>query len=276
MGPKDIYSAVYDLANTMHIIELEIKPGDTLAAEAGIKYWFEEGITFETKTFGNFFKWDKHRPNGRLSLITYFTNFSKKKKRLTFAAPELREILPIDISENDGVFLCYKNAFVCALGDIKISIDRIWRGFDLRNHVIAKKGFILMRLRGHGRIFVHTGGRVTKKLLKNEVLRIAKCCIVGFTSGIRCDAKSSGIFRSPQPVLNGSHETTLKGTGTVYLQSKPHIRQQRSNWLARELREIVGPKPLQPYMSNLEKIKNMQWSKLRNILKMNHLKKGQI
>ena len=268
MGPKDIYSTVYDLANTMHIIELEIKPGETLAAEAGIKYWFEEGITFETKTFdnrqqvagtfGKLFKWDKHRPNGRLSLITYFTNFSKKKKRLAFAAPELREIQPIDILENDGVFSCHKNAFVCASGDIKISIDRIWQGFDLRNYVIAKKGFILMRLRGHGRIFVHTGGRFIKKLLKNEVLCIDRRCIVGFTSGIRCDTKSSGIFRSLKPMLNGSQKTTLKGTGTVYLQSKPHIQQQRSSWLARELWEMVNPKSLQPCMSNLKKIKNMQ------------------
>jgi uncharacterized protein (AIM24 family) len=269
-------SRVYVFADTTQIIEFEIRPQKMFVAEAGLEYWIEEGITFETRNcdhrpkapgrFGKLLKQTKPKPGCGSSGINYFTNNGRTKKQLAFVAPESREILPIDIAELNGYFMCSKNAFMCASGNIEISIDRRERAYDLKNYVLAKRGFILMRLKGHGKIFVHVGGRFVKKFLKNQTLRIDRRSIVGFESGIRLVTESSGILKTLRSTFNGSYEITLKGSGALYLQSKPYIRKQAFNWLARGLREILDAKSLQPYMNNLRTIKNKQWSKFRDTL----------
>ncbi|UCD80968.1 MAG: AIM24 family protein [Desulfobacterales bacterium] len=162
MGTNGIYSKVYVFANTTQIIELEILPGKVFAAEAGLKYWIDEGIAVETKpcnqrlqvpgAFGKILKWGKLRPENSASLITYFTNSGQSKKRLAFAAPENREILPIDISETNSYFMCSKNAFMCASDNVEISIDRMSRGYDLRNYVLAQKGFIFTNVKEYAMV----------------------------------------------------------------------------------------------------------------------------
>ena len=123
-----------------------------------------------------------------------------------------------------------------------------------------------MQLRGKGKIFVHAGGRCIKKTLKKQSLRIDRRSIIGFDSGIHYDPESSGIFKSFQSTFDGSYDITLQGSGALYLQSKPYTRKHPSNWLARGLQEILDAKSLQPYMKNLQTVKNMQWSKFRDTL----------
>lgn len=283
MGKNDINSRVYVFANTTQIIELEIQPSKIFAAESSLKYWIDEGITFNTEncdkrsqlpgTFGKLLKLKKPKPGFGSTGITYFTNRGRTNRQLALAAPEGREILPIDISETDRYFSCNKNAFMCASDNIEISIDRKSRGLDIRNHVLAQKGFILMQLRGKGKIFVHAGGRCIKKTLKNQVVRIDRRSIIGFESGIHYDLESTGIFKSFQSTFEGSYEITLKGSGALYLQTKPYTRRHPSNWLARGLQEIIDSKSLQPYMKNLQTVKNMQWSKFRDTLLTNSTQK---
>lgn len=130
-----------------------------------------------------------------------------------------------------------------------------------------------MQLRGQGKIFVHAGGRCIKKILKKQIVRIDRRSIIGFESGIQYDAESSGVFKSFKSTFDGSYEITLKGSGALYLQTKPYTRKHPSHWLARGLQEILDSKSLQPYMKNLQAVKNMQWSKFRDTLLMNSTQK---
>jgi uncharacterized protein (AIM24 family) len=278
-----IKSRVYVFANTTQIIELEIQPSKIFAAESSLKYWIDEGITFKAENcvkqsqlpgkFGRLLKLNKPKPGFGSTGIIYFKNNGGTNKQFALAAPDGREILPIDILEPNGYFSCNKNAFMCASDNIEISIDRKSHGLDIRNHVLAQKGFILMQLRGQGKIFVHAGGRCIKKTLKKQLIRIDRRSIIGFESGIRYSPEPSGFLKSFQSTLAGSYEITLKGSGAIYLQTKPYIRKHSSNWLARGLEEILDAKSLQPYMRNLQTVKNMQWSKFRNTLLMNSTQK---
>ena len=284
MARNDINSRVYVFANTTQIIELEIQPAKIFAAEASLKYWFDEGITFNTEncdkrsqlpgTFGKLLKSKKPKSGFGSTGITYFTNSGRTNKQLALAAPEGREILPIDLSESNGYFSCNKNAFMCASDNIEFSIDRKSRGLDIRNHVLAQRGFILMQLRGQGKIFVHAGGRCIKKTLKKQSLRVDRRSIIGFDSGIQLAPESSGILKSFQSTFDGSYDITLQGSGALYLQTKPYTRKHPSNWLARGLQEILDAKSLQPYMKNLQTVKNMQWSKFRDTLLNNSTPKN--
>ncbi|MEJ2170354.1 MAG: hypothetical protein P8X90_33050, partial [Desulfobacterales bacterium] len=106
MANKEIKSRVYVFANTTQIIELEIQPATIFAAEASLKHWIDEGIIFSTEncdkrpqlpdTFGKLLKFKKPKPGIGLTGITYFTNNSRTNKQLALAAPDGREILPID------------------------------------------------------------------------------------------------------------------------------------------------------------------------------------
>jgi uncharacterized protein (AIM24 family) len=71
---------------------------------------------------------------------------------------------------------------------------------------------------------VHAGGTVIKKNLKNETIRVDTGCIVAFTTGIDYDIQRAGNLKSMFFGGEGLFLATLKGTGTVLLQSLPFSR----------------------------------------------------
>ncbi len=86
------------------------------------------------------------------------------------------------------------------------------------------EGFILQRLRGDGLAFVQVGGTVIKRELRSETLRVDTGCIAAFTPGIDYDIERVGNLKSMVFGGEGLFLATLKGTGTVYLQSLPFSR----------------------------------------------------
>ena len=72
--------------------------------------------------------------------------------------------------------------------------------------------------------FLHAGGTVVERHLHNETLRVDTGCIVGFTSEIQYDIEAAGGLKSMLFGGEGLFLATLRGTGTVYLQSLPFSR----------------------------------------------------
>lgn len=65
---------------------------------------------------------------------------------------------------------------------------------------------------------------VIKRELKNETLRVDTGCIAAFTTGIDYSIERAGNLKSMVFGGEGLFLATLKGTGTVYLQSLPFSR----------------------------------------------------
>ena len=86
------------------------------------------------------------------------------------------------------------------------------------------EGFVLQRLDGDGLAFVHAGGTVIHKELNNETLRLDTGCLVAFTPGIDYDIQLAGGLKSMLFGGEGLLLTTLKGTGSVWIQSLPFSR----------------------------------------------------
>jgi uncharacterized protein (AIM24 family) len=86
------------------------------------------------------------------------------------------------------------------------------------------EGFILQRLTGDGMVFVHAGGTVIQKKLKNDILRVDTGCLVAFTSGIEYNIEMAGSLKSMFFGGEGLFLATLSGTGLVLLQSLPFSR----------------------------------------------------
>jgi uncharacterized protein (AIM24 family) len=125
------------------------------------------------------------------------------------------------LGEVGGTLICQKDAFLCAAYGTAIGISfnqRLGAGF------FGGEGFILQRLEGDGLAFVHAGGTVIRKELNNQSLRLDTGCLVAFTSGIEYDIALSGGLKSMLFGGEGVVLATLKGTGTVWIQSLPFSR----------------------------------------------------
>jgi uncharacterized protein (AIM24 family) len=72
--------------------------------------------------------------------------------------------------------------------------------------------------------FIHVGGTIIKKKLKNETIRVDTGCLAAFTSGIQYDIQRAGSLKSMFFGGEGLFLATLSGTGAVLLQSLPFSR----------------------------------------------------
>jgi uncharacterized protein (AIM24 family) len=153
--------------------------------------------------------------------MTHFSNEGVGKKRVAFAAPYPGKIIAIDMAELGEELICQKDAFLCAAHGTSLEIafqKKLGAGF------FGGEGFILQKLKGDGRAFVHIGGTVIKRELKGETLRVDTGCVAAFTKGIDYNIERAGNLKSMVFGGEGLFLTTLSGTGTVYLQSLPFSR----------------------------------------------------
>jgi uncharacterized protein (TIGR00266 family) len=219
------------LGEEMQIVEIELDPGETVIAEAGAMNYMAPEITYEAKMgdgsqpdqgwMGKLMSAGKRAMTGESLFMTHFTNSGQGKKRVAFASPYPGKILAIDLAKIGGSMTCQKDAFLCAaLGtEIGIAFQR-----KLGAGVFGGEGFILQSLKGDGKAFIHAGGHVVRKDLKNETLLVDTGCLVAFTGGIDYDITQAGGMKSMFFGGEGFFLAKLSGTGTVLLQSLPFSR----------------------------------------------------
>ncbi len=216
------------IGDDIQLVEIELDPKETVIAEAGSMMYMDSQIRFETKMG------DGSDPNqglmskllsagtrvltGESLFVTHFTNHGGGKQRVAFAAPYPGKIIPLDLALLNGSLVVQKDGFLCAAKGTKISITlnrRIGAG------LVGGEGFIMQKLEGDGKAFMHAGGTVIERKLNNETLKIDTGCIVAYTQGIDFNIETSGSLRSMVFGGEGIFLATLSGTGTVWLQSMP-------------------------------------------------------
>ena len=215
----------------MQMVEVELDPQETVIAEAGAMNWMEDNIAFEAKMgdgsepnkgmFGKLMDVGKRAWTGESIFMTHFTNSGNGKRKVTFAAPYPGKIIPLNLQSIGGEITCQKDAFLCAALGTKVTIAfnrKLGTGF------FGGEGFILQKLEGDGRAFLHAGGTVVKRELNGESIRVDTGCIVAFSNGINYDIERAGNLSSMFFGGEGLFLATLQGTGTVYLQSLPFSR----------------------------------------------------
>lgn len=219
------------LGSDLQMVEVELDPGETVIAEAGAMCYMENGIEFEAKMgdgsdantgfFGKVLSAGKRVLAGESIFMTHFTNRGNGKKRVSFAAAYPGKIIPLDLAESGGSILCQSDAFLCAAMGTKVSIaftKRLGAGF------FGGDGFILQKLQGDGKAFVHSGGTIIKKEIVNDVVRIDTGCLVAFTEGLDYSIEKAGNLKTMFFGGEGIFLATIRGTGTVYIQSLPFSR----------------------------------------------------
>ena len=212
----------------IQLVEIGLDPQEIVIAEAGAMIYMEDGIQFDTKMgdgsepnqtlMGKLFSAGTRVLTGESIFITHFTNRGLGKKKVAFAAPYPGTVIPINLSDYHDPLIVQKDGFLCAAFGTQISLHlnrRIGAG------LVGGEGFILQRLTGDGKAFVHAGGTVIEKTLNNESLRIDTGCIVAYESGINFNIESAGSLKSMVFGGEGLFLATLTGSGKIWLQSMP-------------------------------------------------------
>ena len=219
------------MGDDLQVVEVELDPGETVIAEAGAMNWMDDGITFEAHLgdgskpdqgmMGKLFGAAKRAITGESLFMTHFTNTGSGKKRVAFGAPYPGSILPVNMAQCGEEILCQKDAFLCAAKGTEVSIA-FTKKFGAG--LFGGEGFILQKLKGDGMAFLHAGGTIVKKELNNETIKVDTGCIVAFPPNIDYSIERAGNLKSMFFGGEGLFLATLRGTGTVYLQSLPFSR----------------------------------------------------
>ena len=216
------------IGDDIQLVEVELDPMETVIAEAGSMMYMDSGILFDTKMgdgsdpnqnlMGKLISAGTRVLTGESLFVTHFTNQGPGKQVVAFAAPYPGKIVPVDLGQLGGSLIVQKDGFLCAAKGTRITITLNRR---IGSGLVGGEGFILEKLEGDGKAFMHAGGTVIEKELRNETLRIDTGCVVGFTPGIDFNIQTAGNLRSMIFGGEGIFLATLQGTGTVWLQSMP-------------------------------------------------------
>jgi uncharacterized protein (TIGR00266 family) len=206
----------------IQLVEIELDPGEGVRAEVGTMVHMDQGIEMETGTGGGIFDAFKRSFSGESFFITTFAHGGDGKASVSFAAPYPGEVIPINLGERSGPFLCQKDAFLCANSNTELDIaftEKLGAG------LFGGEGFILQELRGEDWAFIHAGGTVVKRELEaDEQIRLDTGCIAGFSSSVGYDIEFIGGVKNALFGGEGLFLATLTGPGTVYMQSLPFAR----------------------------------------------------
>lgn len=217
----------------MQFVEVELDPGETVIAEAGSLMMMDEGIEMETVfgdgstkesggLMGKLVGAGKRVLTGESLFMTMFTNEGSGKQHAAFASPYPGKIIPMDLSQLDGRIICQKDAFLAAAKGVSVGIEfqrKVGAGF------FGGEGFIMQKLEGDGMAFVHAGGTIhQRELAAGEAIKIDTGCLVAMTHGVDYNIE---LVRGVKTALFGGEGlffATLRGPGTVWVQSLPFSR----------------------------------------------------
>lgn len=216
----------------MQFVEVELDPQETVVAEAGSFMMMEDDIHMETifgdgtggagGIMGKLFSAGKRVLTGESLFMTAFTNTGNGKKHVSFASPYPGKIIPMDLTQFNGKIICQKDAFLAAAKGVSIGIEfqrKVGAGF------FGGEGFIMQKLEGDGMCFVHAGGTIIRKeLLPGQQLRVDTGCLVAMTSGVNYDIEFVKGVKTALFGGEGLFFATLRGPGSVWIQSLPFSR----------------------------------------------------
>jgi uncharacterized protein (TIGR00266 family) len=216
----------------MQYVEVELDPNETAIAEAGSFMMMDEGIQMETifgdgrqgqsGIFSKLMSAGKRILTGESLFMTTYTNVGQGKKRVSFASPYPGKIIALDLMQLGNRIVCQKDSFLCAAKGVAVGIEFQKR---LGTGLFGGEGFIMQKLEGDGMAFVHAGGHVLQRELQpGEMLKVDTGCIVAFTRGVDYDIQFVGGIKNTLFGGEGVFFATLRGPGTVWIQTLPISR----------------------------------------------------
>ncbi len=198
-------------------LTIELTNKDTIYGQSGAMCWKSPNIEMVTTARGGLWTGFKRLISGESFFLTTF-RCTTGTGIVSFSSSSPGRIVDIDLNPKQE-YICQKDAFLCAQEGVILGIHvkaKLGRGF------FGGEGFVLQKLSGKGKAFLGIDGELfSYKLEKGEVLQVDTGHIAFYDASVDYDIQrvqgiSNIIFGK-----EGIFLATLKGPGTVYLQSLP-------------------------------------------------------
>ena len=205
------------IGENLPVLVCKLQRGEEIFTETGGMSWMSQGIKMKTNTNGGLMKGLGRALAGESIFMNVFTSEADEAE-IAFASAFPGKILEFDLRDGEKI-IAQKRAFLCAEKSVQMSMHfrkKIGSGF------FGGEGFIMQKLTGPGKAFLEIDGSVVKKeLAAGEVLEVDNGYVAAMTEGVDLDIKLVKGLKNIVFGGEGLFLTTLKGPGTVWLQSMP-------------------------------------------------------
>ncbi len=205
------------IGESLPVVTCKLKNGESVITESGGMSWMDEGIKMSTSTNGGIMKGLGRALAGESLFMNTYTA-EKDDVEIAFSSCFPGRILEFDLSDGETI-IAQKRSFLCAESSVDISMHfrkKLGAGF------FGGEGFIMQKITGPGKVFLEIDGEVVKKELKEgEKLKIDNGYVAAMTKGVDLSIETVPGLKNIMFGGEGLFLTTLKGPGTVWLQSMP-------------------------------------------------------
>jgi uncharacterized protein (TIGR00266 family) len=219
-APDPVRPLEYSIqGDNLQVARIQLRPGQEIYAEAGKMVYKTANVRWETRMSGGSIG-DKilgalrRTVMGESIFLTYFR--SDGEGEVGFAGNYPGKITVFDLEPGRSV-LAQRDAFVLAETSVQLNValvKKLGAGF------FGGEGFILEKLTGPGKVFIHGGGDFVEfSLNMGEVLQVNTGCIVAFDESVSYDIEMVGGIKTAIFGGEGLFLATLTGPGRVIVQS---------------------------------------------------------
>jgi uncharacterized protein (TIGR00266 family) len=205
--------------DNLQVARIKLRSGQEIYAEAGKMVYKTANVHWETRMSGGSIG-DKilgalrRTVMGESIFLTYFR--CDGQGEVGFAGNYPGKITVFDLEPGRSV-LAQRDAFVLAETSVQLSVALVRK---LGAGFFGGEGFILEKLTGPGKVFIHGGGDFVEFSLNiGEVLQVNTGCIVAFDESVSYDIEMVGGIKTAIFGGEGLFMATLTGPGRVIVQS---------------------------------------------------------
>lgn len=200
---------------TLPVLEIYLKKGETIKSEAGGKSWYLGNVKVENNSNGGGFgKMLGRVVTGESILFSYYTAI-EDSALVAFSNNFPGQIIPIELNGSKSI-IAQKNAMLCMDPNIQISTHTN----NLGTSLFGGEGIFMQKFSGQGILFLEIDGTCFQYDLKPEQsITVDTGLVAAFedTVNMKIERVKSvkNIFLGGEGLFN----TTLTGPGRIYLQS---------------------------------------------------------
>ena len=205
------------VGDSLPVVTCKLKKGESVITESGGMSWMDEGIQMQTSTNGGIMKGLGRALAGESLFMNIYTA-EKDDVEIAFSSCFPGKVLEFDLAQGESI-IAQKKAFMCAESSVDIAMHFRKK---LGAGMFGGEGFIMQKITGPGKVFLEIDGEVVKKeLAAGQVLKVDNGYVAAMTSGVDLDITTVAGLKNIMFGGEGLFLTTVKGPGTVYLQSMP-------------------------------------------------------
>lgn len=205
------------IGDSLPVVVCKLNKGEAIITENGGMSWMSEGMKMTTTTNGGIMKGLGRALAGESLFMNIYTA-EKDDCEIAFASSFPGQILEYDLKQGETI-IAQKRAFLCAENTVDISMHfrkKLGAGF------FGGEGFVMQKITGPGKVYLELDGNVVKKELQpGEKLSVDNGYVAAMTQTVDLDIESVKGVKNIVFGGEGLFLTTVKGPGTVWLQSMP-------------------------------------------------------